>query len=266
MNTSEKFCLKWNEFQNNISTTFGSLREDTDFADVTLVSDEGKQVEAHKLILAASSPFFQNLLKRNKHAHPLIYMRGMKSEDILAILDFLYYGEANIYQENLDKFLAVAEELELKGLSGNSEDLKTDNMALEPYFREKAEQRTTIEAKQDNLEHRLIIPEHESGRIFSGTIIPMDGSGGPKKEEFSGDLKDLDDKVRTMYSLIKIDGHGYYTCHVCGKQVPRNNPTTIKNHIEANHIEGISLPCNLCDKTFRYRAALRMHYSKSHMQ
>merc|ERR1712204_62063 len=97
----------------NAISAFGALREDTGFADVTLACEDGQQVEAHKVILAASSPFFLKLLRRNKHPHPLIYMRGLKSEDLVAMIDFLYFGEANVYQENLDSFLAVAEELSL---------------------------------------------------------------------------------------------------------------------------------------------------------
>ena len=73
------------------------------------------------MILAASSPFFQRILKRNKRSQPLIYMKGMRSDDLTAIIDFLYYGEANIYQENLDSFLAIAEELQLKGLEGSKD-------------------------------------------------------------------------------------------------------------------------------------------------
>ena len=103
MSTSEKIYLKF-----NVNTAFRDLRKDIDFTDVTLACEDGHQFEAHKVILSASSPFFQNLLKRNKHAHPLIYMRGMKSEDLPAIVDFLYYGEANIYQEHLDSFLNTA--------------------------------------------------------------------------------------------------------------------------------------------------------------
>ena len=124
---SEKLCLQWNDFQENIKSAFGNLREDNDFTDVTLACEDGQQVEAHKVILVASSPFFQKLLGRNKHPHPLIYMRGMKSEDLLAIVDFLYRGEANVFQENLDSFLAIAEELQLKGLMGKTED-KSRNM------------------------------------------------------------------------------------------------------------------------------------------
>ena len=73
---SEKLCLQWNDFQDNIKSAFGKLREDKDFTDVTLACEDGQQVEAHKVILAASSHFFQNLLRRIKHPHPMVYMRG----------------------------------------------------------------------------------------------------------------------------------------------------------------------------------------------
>ena len=96
---AEKLCLQWNDFKETITASFGSLREDEDFADVTLACEDGKQMEAHKVILASSSPVFENILKRNKHVHPLLYMRGMKSKDLLAILDFLYCGKTNVYQD-----------------------------------------------------------------------------------------------------------------------------------------------------------------------
>ena len=77
MSASEKLCLQWNDFKDNVSSSFGELREDKDLIDVTLACEDGKQVEAHKVVLAASSPFFKDILKRNKHPHPLIYMRGL---------------------------------------------------------------------------------------------------------------------------------------------------------------------------------------------
>ena len=118
---SEKLFLQWNDFQDNIKGAFGNFRKDENFNDVTLVCEDGKQVEAHKVILAASSPFFLKLLGRNKHPHPLIFMRGVKFDVLLAILDFLYRGEANVFQENLDSFLAFAEDLQLRGLMGKRE-------------------------------------------------------------------------------------------------------------------------------------------------
>ena len=74
---SEKLCLQWNDFNENVEKAVANLRQDSDFNDVTLVSEDGQNVEAHKVILAASSPFFNNMLVKNKHNHPLVYMRGV---------------------------------------------------------------------------------------------------------------------------------------------------------------------------------------------
>merc|ERR1719228_739912 len=111
MNVMEKLCLQWNDFKENATSSFGELREDRDLTDVTLACEDGKQVEAHKIILSASSPVFKEILKRNKHTHPLIYMRGLKSEDLSAIVDFLYLGETSVAQKTLDSFLSIADEL-----------------------------------------------------------------------------------------------------------------------------------------------------------
>ena len=128
MQNTEKLCLQWNEFKDNVNSAFGKLRDDNDFSDVTLACEDGKQLNAHKIVLVSSSPFFMELLRKNKHPHPLVYMRGIKYEDLVAIVDFLYLGEANVFQENLDSFLAVAGELKLKGLSAeNKEDAKIEN-------------------------------------------------------------------------------------------------------------------------------------------
>ena len=93
---SEKLCLQWNDFKENVNSAFGKLRDDKGFTDVTLVCEDGQQMEAHKVILASSSPFFEKILQKSKHPHPLIYLKGFQSKDFASILDFLYFGEANI--------------------------------------------------------------------------------------------------------------------------------------------------------------------------
>ena len=89
MQNSEKLCLKWNDFQENLNLAFRGLRNDQDLTDVTLVCEDGTQIKTHKVILASSSPFFMEILKKNNHLHPLIYMRGIKAEEFVAIVDFL---------------------------------------------------------------------------------------------------------------------------------------------------------------------------------
>jgi len=113
---SEKFCLRWNDFETNISVAFRELRDDKDFFDVTLACDD-EQIQAHKVILSACSPFFRNVLRRNPHQHPLLYLKGVKYTDLQSVLNFMYHGEVNVAQEELNSFLAVAEDLRVKGLT-----------------------------------------------------------------------------------------------------------------------------------------------------
>ena len=119
---SEKFCLRWNDFEKNISEAFRELREEKDFFDVTLACDDN-QIQAHKVILSACSPFFRNVLRKNPHQHPLIYLKGVKHKELLSVLNFMYVGEVNIAQDELNSFLTVAEDLKVKGLTqGNDGD------------------------------------------------------------------------------------------------------------------------------------------------
>jgi len=114
----EKFCLRWNDFEQNISSSFRELKEDKDFFDVTLACDDN-QLQAHKVILSACSPFFRSVLKKNPHQHPLLYLKGVKYVEIQLVLNFMYHGEVNVAQDELNSFLSVAEDLQVKGLSQN---------------------------------------------------------------------------------------------------------------------------------------------------
>ena len=252
---SEKLCLQWNDFQDNVKSAFGNLRESTDFADVTLACEDGHQIEAHKVVLAASSPVFQEILKRNKHSHPLIYMRGMKSIDLAAMVDFLYFGEANVYQENLDSFLALAEELQLKGLQG-SNGLNETEVHNEP----KQKYKTTPMISDTRTTARESRELNEVKRSDSNALavqMPL----------FGGDLQQLDETVKSMMETSQnMFQHGNLQkkgkqCKVCGKE---GRVTDIMRHIEANHVEGVSIPCKQCDKIFRSRVTLLRHVSKHH--
>ena len=122
--SSEKFCLKWNDFESNISGSFKELRDDQEFFDVTLACHD-EQIKAHKVIISACSPFFRNVLRTNPHHHPLLYMRGVSFSDLRSVLDFMYHGEVNIAQEDLNNFLSVAEDLKVKGLTQNKSGTST---------------------------------------------------------------------------------------------------------------------------------------------
>jgi len=288
---TEKLCLKWNDFQENTNAAFGSLRNNKDFSDITLACEDGEQVEAHKVILAASSPFFQNLLRRNKHPHPLIYMRGVKSEDLLAIVDFLYYGEVEVSQENMSAFMAIADELKIKGLTGIEGELneefdenhKTKNIISKYKKREetkkiptnyfdsmviKAEDietvpiRDTIDEYEENNELGEQ-SEFEETAVFGKALAETEKG---KKVAVAGHFTNVEELDAQVISMIqrtqnrtKDNKAVADMCTVCGKE---GYVRDIKDHIEAQHLDGVSLPCSFCGKVFRSRSGLRHHTGK----
>ena len=256
MGTSEKLCLQWNDFRENITSSFRELREDTEFTDVTLVCEDGNKIEAHKVVLVSSSPLFKKLLKMNKHPHPLIYMRGLRSEDLAAIIDFLYYGETNVFQENLDSFLALAEELRLKGLTAGAEGEK------EPM--NKTDQMERVSLKKEN-NQQLLEPMPRANFESPPSKGPFNATVARTNDKINVELQDLDEQIKSM--ITKSDafcknGRGKMSsCNICGKEGPYKD---MSRHVEANHITGISHNCDMCGKVFRSRNSLRVHIASFH--
>ena len=127
MGSSEKFCLRWNDFEGNVSHSFASIRDNSQFFDCTLTTDDDEacsdSLRTHKVILSACSEFFKNILTKESmcaHPNPLIYLKGISARELKYVLDFIYHGEVNVAQDELDKFLEVAETLKIKGLTQSS--------------------------------------------------------------------------------------------------------------------------------------------------
>ena len=261
--SSEKFCLKWKDFQTNIAASFLDLRSDTEFSDVTLVCEEDHRIEAHRVILTACSPFFRNILKKSKHSHPLIYMRGIKAKDLVAIVDFIYHGEANIFQEDLDGFLALAEELQLKGLSGPQKEAfeerdkettksKITNLKTK-YFQPEPQTTATENFELKNYES---FAQENTNSFAVNAIVPYD-------TEVMNLSEDLEAKKMSMIEKVE-DGISNWRCIECGKTTKVGTQLKdMKRHTET-HFEGVSYPCNQCGKSSRSSNALRVHVSAYH--
>ena len=233
---AEKFCLKWNDFQTNVTNSFRKLRTAEDFYDVTLVSDDQQQVSAHKVVLSASSEYFNNVLKSNKHSHPLLCLSGVNSKELNDILDYIYNGEIQIYQENLDSFLNIAERFKLEGLIAQESNNPMENEKLEPF-------------EEHDISNRIVVPEaHLNATTKSEKEKIMSVSSADYQN-----MEELDQKLEEMYEK---QPNGKFLCHPCGKLT--NRKFFAIEHAET-HIDGLSFPCQYCDKSFRSRNALRHH-------
>ena len=174
-------------------------------------------------------------------------MRRVKSDDLVAMLDFLYFGEANVFQDNLESFLAIAEEFQLKGLIGNTNELKEENKKhVNPPLHHKQ-----LEPRQRGSNNQLPFKE-EGSDVFqkSENIVSI-----------SGDFKELGEKVNSMMEKSENSITRRYTCNLCGKTGMRND---IRKHIESNHLEGVAIPCNICESKFSSRRTFKEHNLKFH--
>ena len=173
-------------------------------------------------------------------------MRGVKSDNLLAIVDFLYCGEANVSQENLDSFLAIAEELQLKGLMGEADDNQV--LPKETFQIPAARKETQVHKKEGGVSKSSGLSRSNfREQTFDNDLDRTVALTSP----FSEDLLELDKSTTSMMektSRRNATGNPFYKCKVCGKEDISCN---IKRHIEAKHLEGVSIPCNLCEKTFR---------------
>ena len=248
---SEKFCLKWNDFHSNVSKSFGLFRSEDYLHDVTLVSDDHKQVSAHKLVLSASSEYFKSIFKNNSNiqARHLVCLDGISSNYLNNIMDYIYNGEVQIFQENLDRFLSVAQRLKLEGLMGNEDTQPHEEPFAKPTSRKQEEDALdTIKEEEVSSVQRKETKRNPVTRdvtIMDKVVVPLS-------------TEDVSEVENMVNQHIEKCSEGF-KCKLCGKTAVLSR--NLKNHIET-HLEGLSFPCQQCGKTFRSRNALNTHIYK----
>ena len=222
--SEEKFCLKWNDFESNVSSSFRELREAKALFDLTLVCGEFHTFQAHKVVLSASSPFFSRVLCQNAQNmntnNPMIYLRGISHNDLQYILDFIYYGEVNVTQDRLNSFLAVAEDLQIKGLTQGQNDSKpkpssncpprkvvsktpkdydqnTKNNPLHPHPPDDDIVEIPVGVKNEVAEaedQSVALEPHYNSGGYGGDMMEYDGGAGPGAyDEMGTGIQDYDE-------------------------------------------------------------------------
>lgn len=127
--TPQLFCLRWNNYQSNLTNVFDQLLQNESFVDVTLACADGHSVKAHKMVLSACSPYFQSLFFENPCKHPIVILKDIKWTELKAAVEFMYKGEINVCQEQIGPLLKVAESLKIRGLAdvNNEHDFTNGN-------------------------------------------------------------------------------------------------------------------------------------------
>ena len=243
----EKFSLKWNDYQKNITTTFQDLRHESDFYDVNLVTDDQNHFSAHKVVLSSCSEYFQSILKISQHSHPLLCLEGITSFELNNVMDYIYNGEVQILQDQVTQFINVALRLKLKGLVNQDTDF--------PKIEDNIEMKDILQNEVDEASSKKSISISNSKKSYGEKLNIITTIN-------SGSFFSIDELEKKLEENLVKNADGTYKCGVCGKTGSKNI-RNIKNHIEL-HMENLSFPCNYCEKVYHTRETLRKHSISFH--
>ena len=192
MGTLDPLGLVWNQHKENLGSTFQELRRERDFLDVTLACDD-QDIVGHKLVLAASSPFLRGVFQRHPGSHhPLVFLKGFQARLVSLLVDFMYMGEVEVEKTDLPNFLALAKDLQVRGLCGESrENMREDTGSVGCKKMEKEENITaTVSGGVNPLEHRFGEPEI----TIQEQIEAMEGDQDSGGKEADGEVyKDVEE-------------------------------------------------------------------------
>ena len=249
----EKYSLTWHTYSDHLRGMMEELMMNEDFADVTLVTEDKKQIKANASILSACSPVFKDILKKEKNSNQIMYLRGIQFPEMESIMQFIYLGEAKFYEERMSEFFAVAKSLEIKELCNtgpNANDEPDDEHEPEPSD--------------------LLIPTEimEEQFVLSGQMIKQ--APNERRREVVGTSnqykcvqcqKTFNDSSYLRKHQRSVHEGVNYPCIHCDYQASLQQ--TLNRHIRAVH-EGIKYSCDQCDQQFTQKGNLRLHMRNKH--
>ena len=239
---TEKFNLLWNGYKENSLLCFKKAHSQLEFSDVTLVSDDDKQIKSHKFILSSCSPVFRKILVNNPHQHPLIYLDNVKHEELRSIIDFIYLGEAEVAQDDLENFMKVAARFQMKGLALNemtnpketieeASKPQVDNSCVEYNNLENAVE--SLYAENSNIKEEL---EYPSESTSIGTFVNLQSTNLESSPNFecdkcsyqTSDKRNFSRHIRTVHSSFML------SCNHCDFQTKRSDK--LRYHKQNKHV------------------------------
>ena len=275
METTGKLSIQCDHFEDHIKTAFSKLRENEDYVDVTLACAED-QVQAHKVIVASFSPILAGILKRQKSNHPVIYLKGIKSVDLINVVNFMYEGQVSLAASNLDSFFDVANELQVEGLFHRDEveiNTEMDESPLEP-----ANADVMDRSDMDGTDEKVIVKvesedsdiqtdyldygnEQEVGEVSD---VQRDFFVNHNVANVGGDCEAVWEPPNIINNLKMFTsaGNGKWSCNVCNKMII-GNKSQIKRHVII-HVPGQEVSCNICGNVFKNKYSFESHKSRTH--
>ena len=259
MTTQEKYNLTWQSFHSHVETFMKDLFSSTHFTDVTLVSEDMRKVKAHRNVLSACSPVFKELLLLDEtNNQSIIFLKGVKYEELEAILQFIYLGQATFHEERVSKFLEAASSLEIKDLSQIHSDQKNFSSStvhpkppdLESSYEMKYQTMDFFGNQSANHQIQTVMESYETLQCDHCELKYQTKTG------LNSHLKAVHGILQSFYPSGEI-----YKCDQCEFQT--NQGSSLRRHVMAKH-EHIKHSCHQCNNEYSYPGDLKRHILSAH--
>jgi len=256
------YNIQWGKFMSNIISKFSDYFTEKRFPDVTLVSDDGIPFQAHKFVLSIFSPVLKNLLSSNPHSHPLIYLSGVKSEELSSILQFIYHGKVSINPKMLKKIAQAAEDLKIKQLIGITlaNKIKPDD--------DKKETSANCEDKGDkeneNDRRKFSSDSSDDNETDDDIFTWYNVKDEPEFDNGGEGFESLGEEIINL-NILSSDEQGgcnlIYNCKQCGTEY--KSRSGLYYHISSHHVDS-SYSCQNCKFVTTEKGNLKRHQQAVH--
>ena len=229
--------LKSSDFLANIFSSFNDLHNSELFTDVTLVSDDNKKIQAHKLVLSAGSEYFRDILSDKSHPHPMLCLEGVSSVDLAYIIKYLYVGEVSVAQSSFQKFLKIGKKFKCFGLSEDGPQMEKsagDNFGND------------ISYIIENENVPKVSPIEDPTFFNTNCIVNIcdDGDKGLEKEITNEPLTDLNEDTKETINNLESKYFGHNKDRHNGPEMEKSDGVFVSNeisHIAENDPKDLSL-------------------------
>ena len=265
----ENFSLKWHTYSDHLRDMIKELMMNEDFSDVTLITEDKKQIKANISILSACSPFFKDILMKEKNSITLIYLRGIQYSEMQSIMQFIYLGEATFCKERMVEFLAVAKSLEIKELS-NVDTPKNDDPLDEPSPSSPLIPSIINQEKSPEIKH--LCNDNTTTKDEPEDETPSTDHVFEQASQDKGGIVDRKYNCKQCHKIYSSWANLYrhrksahqgvkYACDWCEHQATTQNHLTV--HIRSKH-QGIKYACGQCDFKATSKSYLNVHIQSKH--